>query len=277
VEVIRPVRCHTERGESLSYCGQGEEQQSRSSSGSSQYHLPSRIWREPARLRLRGLAELREGWHRGAFWQLLACCWLLAVGGCVCVCLCVCGSACCRLAQAQAHPHRRYAGRCLLSAVRGSLLNSLGCSLDPPAFASAIRCHQKSTSNSAGSSVGSLVLSLSTPPGHPAPRGSAVCACRASSTPVLPLLLCTRPARARPSVGGQRPTPNSRSAPAPVESSPGLVLSSAVTGDFRAVTRNPRLAHEASRLPIEIDTTVLLRSLRRAANICSRRQRSHGR
>ena len=39
---------------------------------------------------------------------------------------------------------------------RRDLLSFLGCSLDPPTFASAIKCHQKSTSNSAGSSVGSL-------------------------------------------------------------------------------------------------------------------------
>jgi hypothetical protein len=32
----------------------------------------------------------------------------------------------------------------------------LGCSLGPFPFASAIKCHQKSTCNSAGSSVGSL-------------------------------------------------------------------------------------------------------------------------
>jgi hypothetical protein len=35
--------------------------------------------------------------------------------------------------------------------------------LDPPAFASAIKCHQKSTSNSAGSSVGSLAPPRATP------------------------------------------------------------------------------------------------------------------
>ena len=46
---------------------------------------------------------------------------------------------------------------------RGSLLNFLGCSLDPPTFASAIKCHQKSTSNSAGSSVGSLAPPRATP------------------------------------------------------------------------------------------------------------------
>jgi len=47
--------------------------------------------------------------------------------------------------------------------LRGSLLYFLGCSLDPPTFASAIKCHQKSTSNSAGSSVGSLAPPRATP------------------------------------------------------------------------------------------------------------------
>jgi hypothetical protein len=94
----------------------------------------------------------------------------------------------------------------------------------PPTFASAIKFHQKSTSNSAGSSVGSLALS--TPPGHPT-AGRCV-----RVVPVPPLLLCTRPARARPSIGGQSSTPAPRQLPWPVESSPGLVLSSAVTGDF---------------------------------------------
>jgi hypothetical protein len=47
---------------------------------------------------------------------------------------------------------------------RGSLPNFLGCSLDPPPpFASAIKCHQKSTSNSVGSSVGSLAPLRATP------------------------------------------------------------------------------------------------------------------
>ncbi len=48
---------------------------------------------------------------------------------------------------------------------------------------------------------------LSTPPGHPA-AGRCV-----RVVPVLPLLLCTRPARARPSVGGQSPTPAPRQLP----------------------------------------------------------------
>jgi hypothetical protein len=48
---------------------------------------------------------------------------------------------------------------------------------------------------------------LSTPPGHPT-AGRCV-----RVVPVLPLLLCTRPARARPSIGGQRPTPAPRQLP----------------------------------------------------------------
>jgi hypothetical protein len=46
---------------------------------------------------------------------------------------------------------------------RGPPLNFLGCSLDLPTFASAIKCHQKSPSNSAGSSVGSLAPPRATP------------------------------------------------------------------------------------------------------------------
>jgi hypothetical protein len=48
---------------------------------------------------------------------------------------------------------------------------------------------------------------LSTPPGHPT-AGRCV-----RVVPVLPLLLCTRPARARPSIGGQSPTPAPRQLP----------------------------------------------------------------
>jgi hypothetical protein len=85
------------------------------------------------------------------------------------------------LAQAQA---RGEAADCSASLQdqdhRGSLLSFLGCSLDPPTFASAIKCHQKSTSNSAGSSVGSLAPPL----GHPT-AGRCV-----RVVPVLPLLLC---------------------------------------------------------------------------------------
>jgi hypothetical protein len=73
----------------------------------------------------------------------------------------------------------------------------------PPPFESAIKWHQKSTSNSAGSPVGSLALG--TPPGHPTTGW-----CGRGVVPVPPLLLCTRPARARPSVGGQSPPPAPR-------------------------------------------------------------------
>jgi hypothetical protein len=69
------------------------------------------------------------------------------------------------------------------------------------------KCHQMSSkdhiqdpSNSAGSSVGSVVLS--NPPGHPAAGRACV-----RVVPVLPLLLCTRPARSRPSIGVKAPLP----------------------------------------------------------------------
>jgi hypothetical protein len=88
---------------------------------------------------------------------------------------------------------------------RGDLLSFLGCSLEPPAFARAIKCHQKSTSNSAGSSVGSLAPPRATPR-----LGGVYVSCQYFP---LPLLLCTRPARARPSVGGQSPTPAPRQLP----------------------------------------------------------------
>jgi hypothetical protein len=101
---------------------------------------------------------------------------------------------------------------------RGALLNSLGCSLDPPPpFASAIRCHQKSTSNSAGPSVGRWVL-LSTPPGPPPAAGRC-----GRVVPVPPfLLLCTfyfvlalrlRELGLRPSIGVQSSTPAPRQLP----------------------------------------------------------------
>jgi hypothetical protein len=72
----------------------------------------------------------------------------------------------------------------------------------PPTF---VKCHQKSTSNSAGWVV-RWVLSTP-PPGHPAARRCV------RVVPVLPLLLCTRPARARPSIGGQSSTPAPRQLP----------------------------------------------------------------
>jgi hypothetical protein len=69
---------------------------------------------------------------------------------------------------------------------------------------------------------------LSTPPGHPT-AGRCV-----RVVPVLPLPLCTRTARARPSIGGQSPTPAPRQLPwSPPRAYRILVLSSTVTGDFR--------------------------------------------
>jgi hypothetical protein len=65
------------------------------------------------------------------------------------------------------------------------------------------KCHQMSSKEHI--QLGWVVRwALSTPPGHPtAGRCGRV-------VPVLPLLLCTRPARARPSVGGQSPPPAPR-------------------------------------------------------------------
>jgi hypothetical protein len=72
-------------------------------------------------------------------------------------------------AQAQAQAQQVGTGSCTMNpsgAHQGGvfcLLSFLGCSLEPPTFASAIKCHQKSTSNSAGSSVGSLAPPRATP------------------------------------------------------------------------------------------------------------------
>jgi hypothetical protein len=118
----------------------------------------------------------------------------------------------------------------------------------PPPFVSAIRCHQKSKEHiqlgwvvrwplGRGSS-----LALSTPPGHPA-AGRCF-----RVVPVLPLLLCTRPARAPLGLrlGVKAPLAPRQLPQCPVESSPGLVLSSMATGDFRA-----QLAFRGSRSQIE--------------------------
>ena len=68
------------------------------------------------------------------------------------------------------------------------------------------KCHQMSSKEHI--QLGWVVRwVLSTPPGHPAARRCV------RVVPVLPLLLCTRPARARPSVGGQSPTPAPRQLP----------------------------------------------------------------
>jgi hypothetical protein len=117
-------------------------------------------------------------------------------------------------------------------------------------------CHQKSTCNSAGSWVVRWVLS--TPPGHPAAGwcGRVV--------PVPPLLLCTRPTRAWPSVGGQSPAP-SRSALAPVRGVrlPGgpntLPVSSAIH------PRLPFVAHKSSSRQMGIRCLQLHAGLLKAA------------
>jgi hypothetical protein len=79
------------------------------------------------------------------------------------------------------------------------------------------KCHQMSSKEHIQlGRVVRWVLSASPPPGPP--RGSAVCACRAS-TSLAPLYSpCASQAF------GWGSNPNSRSAPAPVESSPGLGL-----------------------------------------------------
>ena len=107
---------------------------------------------------------------------------------------------------------------------------------------------------------------LSTPPGHPAARRCV------RVVPVLPLLLCTRPARARPSVGGQSPTP----APRQLPWSPPRAWRS---GRLAALqfSRNPQIAIRSSRSQIETRDYVLPRSLRRRRPSSSRRRRSHGR
>jgi hypothetical protein len=68
------------------------------------------------------------------------------------------------------------------------------------------KCHQMSSKEHI--QLGWVVRwVLSTPPGHPT-AGRCV-----RVVPVLPVLLCTRPARARPSIGGQSPTPAPRQLP----------------------------------------------------------------
>jgi hypothetical protein len=103
---------------------------------------------------------------------------------------------------------------------------------------------------------------LSTPPRPP--HGWAVRPC-GRVVPVLPLLLCTRPARARPSIGGQTKPP-SRSALAPVGSSPGLVLSPVTVLQFS------RFAPIQLELPNRDRDYVLPRGLVQADPSCSRRQ-----
>jgi hypothetical protein len=104
------------------------------------------------------------------------------------------------------------------------------------------KCHQMSPKEHI--QLGWVVRwAISTHPGPP--HGWAVCTCRAS-TSLAPLY---SPCASSAFDWGSKP--HSRSAPAPVESSPGLVLSStaAATGDFRpARSLNQLLPNRDSRL-----------------------------
>jgi hypothetical protein len=107
------------------------------------------------------------------------------------------------------------------------------------------KCHQMSSKeHSEHIQLGWVVRwVLSTPPGHPT-AGRCV-----RVVPVPPLLLCTRPARARPSIGGQSPTP----APRQLPWSPPRAWRS---GRLAALqfSRNPRFAHKAIWPKIEIES-----------------------
>ena len=133
--------------------------------------------------------------------------------------------------------------------------------MEPPTFASAIKCHQKSTSNSAGSSVGSLA------PPRATPRLGGVYVDRAS-TSLAPLY---SPCASWAFDWGSKP--NSRSAPAPVESSPGPVLSSTVTGNFEPVCISSHIYCRKTRLGL----SYCFAALRRVVKAPPRRRRSHGR
>jgi hypothetical protein len=97
---------------------------------------------------------------------------------------------------------------------------------------------------------------LSTPPGHPA-AGRCV-----RVVPVLPLLLCTRPARARPSIGVKAPLPLRASSRGVLPGAPNALSVSSVF--------HPRLslvAHSSSSRQNEIDTIVVPRSPRHRQRI----------
>jgi hypothetical protein len=79
----------------------------------------------------------------------------------------------------------------------------LGCSSDPPRVR---KCHQMSSKEHI--QLGLVVRWVLLAPPRATPRPTAGRCVRV--VPVLPLLLCTRPARVRPSIGGQSPTPAPR-------------------------------------------------------------------
>jgi hypothetical protein len=122
-----------------------------------------------------------------------------------------------------------------------------GVLVGPPHVPNVVRkCHQMSSKEHI--QLGWVVRwVLSTPPGH-LTAGRCV-----RVVPVLPLLLCTRPARARPSIGGQSPTP----APRQLPWSPPRGWCSRV----RQPATSSSLPFRAPSLQIEIGTSILLRSL----------------
>jgi hypothetical protein len=105
--------------------------------------------------------------------------------------------------------------------------NSLGCSLGPFPFASAIKCHQKSTCNSAGSSVGFLSHK---PPAPPAPTAGR---CGRVVPVYFPCSFVLAPRAPALRLGVKSPL--HRSALAPVGSSPELVLSPVTALHFSPV------------------------------------------
>ena len=115
----------------------------------------------------------------------------------------------------------------------GDHLNFLGCSLDPPTFASAIKCHQKSTSNSAGSSVGSLAPPRATPR-----LGGVYVSCQYFPCS---FVLALRELGLRLGVKAQLPLR---------ASSRGVLPGAGALeyGNRRLSSRNPRLAHKDSCL-----------------------------
>jgi hypothetical protein len=140
---------------------------------------------------------------------------------------------------------------------RGSLLLLLnsqfpGVLVGPPHVR---KCHQMSSKEHI--QLGWVVRWVrSTPPGHPAARRCV------RVVPVLPLLLCTRSARARPSVGGQSPTPAPRQLP---WSPPRAWCSCRLAALSKpAVTR---ICISCSLRQIEIETAVVPRSPRHRQRI----------
>jgi hypothetical protein len=108
--------------------------------------------------------------------------------------------------------------------------------LDPPRVRN--KCHQMSSKEHI--QLGWVVRwVLSTPPGPP--HGWAVCTCRAS-TCLAPLY-----SPCASSAFDWVSKPHSRSAPAPVESSPGLVLSSTATGDFEQFAISTQMSPNRDR------------------------------